>query len=130
MNTKLTKIVLSAVLVAAVSGCHSYSDKYTLSPGQMELIKQNKAPLILVLNADGQLVAADENGKTLRRCKVGAIPPKDATKDNPLGEACQGLQKDYAVQSLTSLTLIRSKKNPECWTFYDAVLGFAQELCW
>ena len=63
------------------------------------------------------------NGKTLKRCSVG---PKGSAGMEP----CQGLQKDYAVQSLTSLTLIRSKKNPECWTFYDGAFGFAQELCW
>lgn len=130
MNTKLIIIVLSAGLVTAVAGCtQSFPEKFPLSQGQRELIKQNKSPLILVLTADGQFLAADENGKTLRRCKVGAVPPKDASKDDPMGEACQGLQAGYAVKSLTTLSVIHSKKNPECLTFTNPATGAAQEYC-
>lgn len=123
MNTKLVKIVLSAVLVTAVAGCsQSVPEKFTLSPGQKEAIKQNKSPLILLLTADGHFLAADENGKTLKRCTFG-------TKGSAGVEPCRGLQTDFAVLSLTTLSIIHSKKNPECLTFTNPATGAAQEYC-
>ena len=123
MNPKLIKIVLSVVLVAAVTGCQPSPERFPLSDAQKELIKQNKSPLVIVLTPEGHFLAADENGKTLGRCTVGP-------KGSPDLKPCQGLQKDYAVQSLSSVMIIRSKKNPECYTFYDPALNIAQELCW
>ena len=100
-----------------------HPEKFPLSQSQREAIQQNKSPLILVLTADGQLLAADENGKTLRRCTSGT------TKGGPGVEPCRGLQKDFAVQSLTTFSIIHSKKNPECITMVNPGNGILQEYC-
>lgn len=123
MNTKLIKIVLSAALVSTVAGCsQSVPEKFTLSLGQKEAIKQNKSPLILLLTADGHFLAADENGKTLKRCTFG-------TQGSAGVEPCRGLQKDFAVLNLTTLSIIHSKTNPECLTMVNPGNGILQEYC-
>jgi len=123
MNTNKIKVVLAAVLVAAMTGCATYTEHVSLSDGQKTAIKENKARAAVAVTYDGRLVAVDENGKSLRRCTI---------EPDGKGELkqCVGLQKGAAVQSVNSLTVIRSKINPECWTFYDGVYGFAQEFCW
>lgn len=124
MNTKLIKIVLSAALVTAVAGCsQSVPEKFTFSPEQKKLIQEHKSPLILVLTADGNFLAAGENGKTLKRCTFGT------TKGSPGVEPCRGLQKDFAVLGLTTLSIVYSKNNPECITMVNPGNGILQEYC-
>ncbi len=124
MNTNKTIVVLSAVLAAAMTGCTPSPQGVSLSEGQKKVMKENNARAAIAVTDGGRLVVVNANGEPLKRCTVGS------TKGDRGVEPCQGLQKDYAVQSLATFTIIRSKKNPECWTFIDPVYGFAEEICW
>jgi len=123
MNTNKIKVVLAAVLVAAMTGCATYPEHVSLSDGQKNAIKENNARAAVAVTYDGRLVAVDENGKSLRRCTI---------EPDGKGELkqCVGLQKGATVQSVRNITLIKSKINPDCWTFINPVLGFAEEVCW
>jgi hypothetical protein len=120
MNTNKIRVALSAALVAAMTGCASFPE---LSDGQKRVIKENKARAAIALAEDGRLVAVDENGKALTRCTLEADGKGELKQ-------CTGLQKGFAVKNLNTLSVIRSKKNPECAIIVDIVYGFAQEICW
>jgi len=123
MNTNRIKVVLSAVLVVAMTGCATYPEHVSLSDGQKRAIKENKARAVVTVTEDGRLAAVDENGKPSRRCTV-----------EPEGKGelkqCPSLEKGATVLSIRNLTLIKSHYNPDCWTFYDPTWGFAEQICW
>ena len=117
-------IVVLFVMLAALTGCTSPPQDVSLSEGQKKVMKENNARAAIVVTDSGRFVVVNENGEPLKRCTIGS------TKGDRGIEPCQGLQNDYAVQSLATFTIIRSKKNPECWIFINPVYGFAEEICW
>ena len=124
MNTNKTIVVLFAMLAAAMTGCTPSPQGVSLSEGQKKVMKENNARAAVAVTESGRLVVVNANGEPLKRCTVGS------TKGGRGVEPCQGLGKDYAVQSLATFTIIRSKMNPVCWIFIDPVYGFADEICW
>ena len=116
----IIKVVFSAMLAAAVAGCTPFPE---LSDGQKEAMKRSNARAAVAVTSDGRLAAVDKDGKPLTRCTLEADGKGELKQ-------CTGLQKGYAVQGITTLSIIRSKKNPECLIFVDPVLGFADEICW
>jgi hypothetical protein len=116
-------VVLSTVLMAAMTGCASYPNHVSLTDGQKKAMKDSKARGAILVDSYGQVVVVGENGERVKRCTAEPGGKGDLKQ-------CRGLQKGNEVQNIRSLTLIRSKINPECWTFVDAVLGFAEEVCW
>jgi len=125
MNTNNIKVVLSAVLFAAMTGCASYPEHVSLSDGQKRAMKENKAQAAVAMTEEGQLITFDKNGgkSSLTRCTV-----------EPEGKGelkqCPSLMKGATVQSIRSLTFIKSKYNPECWIIIDPTWGFAEQICW
>ena len=124
MNTNKAIVVLFAMLAAAMTGCTPSPQGVSLSEGQKKVMKENNARAAVAVTESGRLVVVNANGEPLKRCTVGS------TKGGRGVEPCQGLGKDYMVQSLTTFSIIRSKKNPECLIFVDTVFGFAEESCW
>lgn len=125
MNTNKIKVVLPAVLVAALIGCTPSPQDVSLSEGQKRAMKENKAQAVVAMTEDGKLITLDKDGGTssLLRCSVGPEGKGELKQ-------CPGLMKGATLQSIRSLTLIKSKYNPECWTIVDPTWGYAEEICW
>ena len=123
MKTNKIKVVLSAVLIAAMTGCASYPNHVSLTDGQKKAMTEHKARGAVLVDSYGQLVVVGENGERVKRCTAEPGGKGDLKQ-------CRGLQKGAEVQNIRNVTLIRSKINPECWTFVDPWLGFAEEICW
>lgn len=124
MNNNLL-IALFVMLVLAITGCSpSPQQGVSFSEGQKKAMKDNNARAAVAITESGRLVVVNTNGEPLKRCTIGS------TKGDRSVEPCQGLQKDYLVQSVTTFSIIRSIKNPECITIVDPVFGFAEEICW
>lgn len=97
-------------------------DKIELSPVLRGSIAQFKTKAALLLDAEGRIVATDENGKTLERCSV--------KRDDPRGlKQCKGLQKGATIENVNNITALKSHVNPDCLTLIDGG-GFAHEYCW
>jgi len=120
MNTNKIRVALSAVLVAAMTGCASFPE---LTDGQKGAIKESKARAAVAVTDDGRLVAVDQNGKALTRCTL-EVDSEGETKQ------CKGLKTGFKVKGLATISVIRSKKNPECLIFVDGATGRGEEICW
>lgn len=123
MKTNKIRVILSALLIAAMTGCASYPSSVSLTDGQRKVMPEYKARGAILVDSDGQLAVVGENGERVKRCTVEPGGKGDLKQ-------CRGLQKGAEFQNIRSVTLIRSKVNPECWTFVDPWLGFAEEICW
>lgn len=123
MKTNKIRVILSALLIAAMTGCASYPSNVSLTDGQRKAMTEYKARGAVLVDGDGQLTVVGENGGRVKRCTAEPGGKGDLKQ-------CQGLQKGNEILNIRNVTLIRSKINPECWTFYDAVVGYAEEVCW
>lgn len=123
------KLTISATLVLisfSLIGCPAPSDKgpdrVPLSDGLKKTMGEFKARTALLVNDEGQIIATDDQGKTLERCRVKPVDKGDL-------QQCRGLQKGATVEEINNVIMIRSKINPTCWTFYSAS-GWANQYCW
>lgn len=109
------RVVLLAMIGLAVTGC-KYQDMNR---------KPFQAPAgtlaAVYLDEKGNIVGADSvKHGVFERC---ALPGSKATVP-----VCRGLSNEGAVQSINNVTVIRSKINSYCMTYYTAT-GFPYQLC-
>ena len=125
MNTNKIKVFLPAVLVATLIGCAPSPQNVSLSEGQKRAMKENKAQAVVAMTEDGKLITLDKDGGTssLLRCTVGPDRKGELKQ-------CPGLGKGATIQSVSNLSFIKSKLNPDCWIIIDPTWGFAEQICW
>jgi len=113
-------LVLLGGITLALSACHSMPKHVSMSDGMKSKVNEFKPKVAVFLDDQGNLMATDVDGKQLKRCSIG-----------PDGkyEQCRGMQKGNTGLEVKTLTFIKSRINPTCWTTYGA-LGQTYQICW
>ena len=121
VRSKLTMIMVLVLSLGLVSGC-LVSKKVGLCPGVKEKVAEVNARLMILVDEEGNFVVTDNKGNQLTSCTIEPSNTKTNTQ-------CKGLRKGYGVEKLNSITIIKSKGSPFCYTVYD-MEGAAEEYCW
>lgn len=126
MNKKRTLFAILILLSLGLGACErppeKGPDKIPLSDGLKKTLGEFKIKTALLVNDDGQVVATDDQGKVLDRCSVKPVEKGDL-------KHCRGLQKGAVVKDVNHVVMIKSKINPDCWTYIDS-RGYAHQYCW
>lgn len=121
---KKTSISVGVVLVSffLLNACQTMAPQKTeYSPGLKKAIVSVDAQAALLITKDGRILAYDKDGVLIHDCRF-----PNSEGDLPV---CSGLGKDGVVESIETITVIKTKVNPTCIILYDNH-GVPHQYCW
>jgi len=103
-------LVLLGGITLALSACHSMPKHVSMNDGMKSNMNEFKPKIAVFLDEQGNLLTTGVDGKPLKRCSIA-----------PDGkyEQCRGMQKGNTGLEVKTLTFIKSRINPTCYTTYD-----------
>ncbi len=116
--SNLLKRLFFLVLVLLIPACSGMRKRVPENEHLKKTLLEDEVRSAIFFDSEGNIVVADTDGKRLPPCSI-----------KPGKNQCRALERGAEVLDVRTVTVIKSKTNPNCVVFVDG-RGFAYQICW